>query len=268
MKRTSYFLAVLVALNGCAMAPPNTPGAGYGKDYTPVIDISGVDQNRYTGDLAECRQYSGIIDADKAAMQGMIGGIIVGALLGAAVGSNHGMSSYGANQGAILGGGAGIGQAANRARNQQERIMINCMAGRGYRTLDGSAQASTTYPSPYLQAGNAPAAQLMRPSYGVITPSNGAQQNVMLQPVSAPATQPVIYTSPQADAAQQTRPEIPKGNKDMYQAEKFATQNSCSTPVIPWVAGAGAGYETYSALCANGTSLIIRCEFGNCRALR
>lgn len=123
-----------ILISGCANAPPNTPGAGYGKNYTPVVDTLGVDKARYDKDLGDCRQFAGIIDAEKAAMQGMIGGMLFGALLGGAIGHNNGMTNYGA----VAGGGAGLGAAANRATNHQERILINCMAGRGYRTLDAS----------------------------------------------------------------------------------------------------------------------------------
>lgn len=238
MKKAIISIAACAMLAGCA-APPNTPGAGYGKNYTPVIDTQGVDQARYSKDLGDCRQFAGIVDADKAAMQGMIGGIIAGALMGAIIGGNHGMSRYGANYGATVGGGAGLGAAANKATNQQERIMINCMAGRGYRTLDGSAAPNSNYPSPYVQAttSTAPPAPPQQPSGASVIP---------------PAAPKVAATT---------------GGKNQYEAEQFAQQNFCALPVIP-VATPGAPFETYSAACGNGNTIIMRCELGNCRALK
>lgn len=228
-------------LAGCA-APPNTPGAGYGKNYTPVIDTDGVDSRRYSKDLDDCRRFAGIIDADKAALQGLIGGIILGALVGAAYGGRRN-----AEFGASAGGGAGLGAAANKAANQQERILINCMAGRGYRTLDGSAAASTSYPSPYgPQSSQQPTAPAQS--------ATGTPASAMPVPLQAAAPQ---FTAATKGAG-----------KDLIQAEKFARQQSCSPNLTPWPAAMEPGSETYSATCNNGATIIIRCEYGNCRALR
>lgn len=240
-----------LSVAGCANAPPNTPGAGYGKNYTPIIDTQGVDQARYGKDLGDCRQFAGIVDADKAAMQGLIGGILIGALVGAAAGHRSNLTSYGANYGAVAGGGAGLAAAERSATNKQERILINCMAGRGYRTLDGSTVASTSYPSPYApqatpQATYTPAAPILHNGFNAI------------------ATQ----ASPQAAAAAQYTVATQHAGKDLIQAEKFAAQQSCSTNLTPWPAGMGPGFETYSAACGNGSTMIIRCEYGNCRALK
>jgi hypothetical protein len=243
MKATCIAL-VFASLAGCA-APPGTPGAGVGKNYTPIIDTQGVNQERYTRDLADCRQFAGIIDAEKAALQGMIGGMIVGALIGSAYGGSRN-TQFGANYGA----GAGLGGVAAKATNTQEKVMINCMAGRGYRTLDGSAQASTSYPSPY-----GPQTAMAAAPAGMV--------------VSAAPAQPVIQNLPAPTSQNSTTAltTTPTGGRDKFQAEKFAVANACAPIVVPWIAGMGVGFETYSASCG-ATSQIIRCEFGNCRFMQ
>jgi outer membrane lipoprotein SlyB len=146
------FIAAAVAISmvaGCATAPPNTPGAGSGDAYTPVIDMQGLDMARYSADLEGCRGYARQLDPNKKAMEALIGGIVLGALVGAAVGGNR----YQAEHGAIYGGTAGVTAGGARAVLKQETIMANCMAGRGYRVLSGATIATnSTAPSPYADA--------------------------------------------------------------------------------------------------------------------
>ena len=142
-------------LIGCATAPPNTPGAGAGDAYTPVIDMAGLDMGRYSQDLDGCRTYARQIDPNRAAMNNMIGGIIVGALVGAAAGGNR----HWAEQGAVYGGTVGSVRGGARAVMTQEVIMANCMAGRGYRVMYGATvPTNTTAPSPYIQTAHSPGA--------------------------------------------------------------------------------------------------------------
>lgn len=179
MLKTIAAATAAAVLVGCAHAPPNTPGAGIGDTYTPFIDMQGLDMARYSRDLDGCRAYAKQIDPGRAEMQGMVAGAILGALIGAAVGGNR----YQANQGALYGGGAGIGAGGAKARSKQETILANCMAGRGYRVLEGATiPASTSVPSPYLQAG---------------TPAGYVPAAAAI--VSAPATSPPPVFVPTAD---------------------------------------------------------------------
>jgi hypothetical protein len=149
MKTTAAVTALAIGLAGCATAPPNTPGAGVGATYTPVIDTTGVNWARYYADLDACRTFSRQIDVQQAEMNGLIGGIIAGALVGAAYGGNRRSIDYGAS----AGGTAGMVKSGNRALSKQETIMANCMASRGYRVLEGAAiPAASNVPSPYAQA--------------------------------------------------------------------------------------------------------------------
>jgi uncharacterized protein YcfJ len=101
--------------------------------------------------MESCRVYAKTINpaADMAA------GAIIGALIGAAVGSSvgHGTSYQGnlTRYGAAYGATSGGLQAGSRGVVKQETVISNCMAGRGYRTLDASIPVNPSAPSPYRQ---------------------------------------------------------------------------------------------------------------------
>jgi outer membrane lipoprotein SlyB len=182
MKTTAAITALAVGLAGCAIAPPNTPGAGVGATYTPVIDTTGVNVARYYGDLDSCRTFSRQIDVQSAQMNGMFAGILAGAFTAAAFGG----SRRSMDQAATYGGGVGIARAGNRALGKQETIMANCMASRGYRVLEGATiPAATNVPSPYAQAEPpavpAAAAPMAAPTY---------QPTAMQGAPAAPAPRP------------------------------------------------------------------------------
>lgn len=51
-------------------------------------------------------------------------------------------------------------------------------------------------------------------------------------------------------------------------AEALAKAESCHTKPVAALAAKGPGFESYSVPCSNGDTMMVRCEFGNCRALR
>jgi outer membrane lipoprotein SlyB len=230
------FIASIVALSmaGCQHTP-NTQGAGYGETYTPVVDMQGVDMSRYDADLDACRANAKKVDASGQAMAGMIAGMLVGAAVGAAVG---GRGSY-AETGAMYGGGAGLGHSANKAAVKQETIIANCLAGRGYRVLEGA----TIPPKPYVAS-----------PYGPVSPA-------------APARAPAVAYMPSPPVAQ-SQPSKGKIGPNSFNVEALARQESCSATPVAYLAAAGPGYDNYSVACTNGDTVMYRCEFGNCRALR
>jgi len=219
--------AFALAATGCATAPPNTPGAGRGDTYTPVVDTGGLDMGRYSADLDSCRNYARSIDAQNAELGGMIAGILVGALIGAAYRGN----SRTINDSALIGGGAALATAGNRARNKQETITANCLAQRGYRVLDGVATVATA--------------------------------TVASSPYTA-VVQPTLYTPQTPDTA---RPVV-TGGQELLQAERFAKAQACHASPQAALAAKGPGFETYSVACSSGDTMMVRCEFGNCRALK
>lgn len=229
VKRLVVSLVSAALLAGCA-APPNTPGYGRGENYTPIVDMQGVDPTRYQSDLNECRRYAGIIDRNANAWGGALAGVIIGGVLAAALGGD----SRTIDQSASLGGLAGMGRAENMSAATQQRVLINCMAGRGYKTLDGMV---------------APVVIQQGPS-----PYNTNQQQA----------QPTVANAP---AAVELKKPAEVG-KDSFQAEQLAKQLTCAPLPVASLAAKGPGYESYSVKCSNGEALMIRCEFGNCRVLQ
>lgn len=229
---TTALVAALV-ICGCATAPPNTPGAGSGDTYTPVVDMQGVDPARYRQDLGECRTYARSVDNKGAAMEGAIGGAILAAILSAALGGDSQMNT----QAATAGGFAGLVGNEGRAIGKQERIIINCMAGRGYRTLDAAMVMPGATPSP---SGTATSTS---PAVG------GGQQIYASQVQAAPS-------------------ETTRTGADGFAAEAVAREQRCAETPRASLVAKGPGFETYSVLCSNANVMMLRCEFGNCRPLR
>ena len=122
---TKAVAAALAAalLAGCATAPG-------GANYRPMVD-TGQRIGVYEADLAECQQYAQrAAGAGEGAAAGAVGGAIVIGLLSAVLGGGgHGRW---AAAGAISGGlsGAAAGEANQRA------VVVRCMSGRGYSTLN------------------------------------------------------------------------------------------------------------------------------------
>ncbi|HET6157413.1 MAG TPA: hypothetical protein VFE34_03635 [Dongiaceae bacterium] len=112
--------------------------AGCAQTYQPVVDTKGHDSARYQQDLYECRQYAEQVSpAGKAAVSGL-GGAAAGAALGAITGALVGgvSAGEGAAFGAATGGAVGVGTGAYSGVTEQERIINNCMRGRGYNVLN------------------------------------------------------------------------------------------------------------------------------------
>lgn len=120
MKRL-IILAVVVLLSACASTT-----------YRPIVDMKGVDYNKYEANLQECRAYA-------AQAAGVGTGAGVGAVLGAAVGFalsratgsqyNHGAA---ARTGAVAGGVSGAGAGAINELG----VLKECLRGRGYHVLN------------------------------------------------------------------------------------------------------------------------------------
>ena len=107
---------LLAALAGCAAHPD------------PIVDMKGVDPERFARDRAECEEYTEQI----LVSQGVAKGSAVGAAVGAAAGTINGDVGRGAANGALY-GGTRSGLDADR---DQQRVVKNCLRGRGYRVLN------------------------------------------------------------------------------------------------------------------------------------
>jgi len=127
-KTATHLITVGAILSGFLLS-------GCASSYQPVVDLKGVDSNRYQQDLAECRKYAEKVDVAEDAATDTLIGAGVGAALGAAVGAIAGDpgtgAAIGATAGGIGGGAGGVGSSAQR----QKSIINNCLSGRGYRVL-------------------------------------------------------------------------------------------------------------------------------------
>ena len=96
-----------------------------------ILDKRGIDAARYSQDLAECGGYADEVQvaADTARSAGR--GIVVGGAIGAIIDG-----ADAAARGAGIGGVAGGAKGLVRAEHEQERVVKNCMRGRGYRVLN------------------------------------------------------------------------------------------------------------------------------------
>lgn len=54
---------------------------------------------------------------------------------------------------------------------------------------------------------------------------------------------------------------------DTYNAEQLAKARRCSASPLANLIEKGPGYERHSVACDGGRQLLVRCEFGNCRAV-
>lgn len=119
--KTIAIAAAIALLAGCATS---------GANYRPMVD-TGQRIGVYEADLAECQSYAQrVAGAGEGAAAGAVGGAIVIGLLSAVLGGGgHGRW---AAAGAISGGlsGAAAGEANQRA------VVVRCMSGRGYSTLN------------------------------------------------------------------------------------------------------------------------------------
>ena len=82
---------------------------------------------------------------------------------------------------------------------------------------------------------------------------------------AAPAPQPQIVNTRSVELGTPAPP-VPTG-RDSYVADRVARQMACSGAPAKLI-GKGPGFESYGFECTNGEMLVIRCEFGTCRALR
>ena len=112
--------------------------AGCAQTYQPVVDTKGRDSARYQQDLYECRQYAEQVSPAGQAAVGGLGGAAAGAALGAITGALVGgvSAGEGAAFGAATGGAVGVGTGAYRGVDEQQRVIDNCLRGRGYNVLN------------------------------------------------------------------------------------------------------------------------------------
>lgn len=112
---------VLLALAACRSTP--APRV--------IVDPKGTDPAVYEQDLAECTTLSDQARPGGAALRGALGGAVIGGALGGIFGDSR-------SAGRMAGGGAVIGGAsqAGAGLSERDRVLRNCLSGRGYRVLN------------------------------------------------------------------------------------------------------------------------------------
>lgn len=98
----------------------------------PIVDMQGVDRNRYEVDLADCRGYADEVPVGKHVATGAAGGAAVGAAVGAVSGANKTGIGKSAGVGAVYGGSV----AGVSAVGEHRHVLRECLRGRGYRVLN------------------------------------------------------------------------------------------------------------------------------------
>jgi outer membrane lipoprotein SlyB len=152
----------LLALAGCAVAPPTGPSV-------TVMPGQGKSFEAFQADDVSCRQYAAQqtgIAPGEAANQSLVGSAAVGTVLGAAAGAAIGAATgnpaagaaIGAGSGAVLGTGYGLGAAQYSGSSVQYRYdvgYVQCMSAKGDNVPQMPA-AQTAYAAPAYPYAYAP----------------------------------------------------------------------------------------------------------------
>ncbi len=121
---STCLLGAILLLNACAGNSPQASGG-------VIIDTKGVDMQAYYQDLHECRNYASQVNTSSK----VAGQAISGAVIGGAVGAITGDSDT-AKRAAGVGGLLGAVKGSSQAGREKQRVIRNCLAGRGYRVLN------------------------------------------------------------------------------------------------------------------------------------
>lgn len=101
------------------------------------------------------------------------------------------------------------------------------------------------------------------PAYGKI-----AQPPSSSPPPSAAAIQPLPHELQMNRKVEPEPPPPAQMGKFTIEAERIAKVEQCHSAPAPTLSATGPSFETYTIPCANGDAMSVRCEFGNCRALK
>lgn len=117
-------LALSFWITGCASNRPFVD--------EPIIDRKGVDMSVYYVDKAECETYADEVRPGDKVVRGAVGGAVVVGTIGAIFNRGPDSAERGAGVGAVTGGVRG----AREGTRETERVVKQCLRGRGYRVLN------------------------------------------------------------------------------------------------------------------------------------
>lgn len=124
MKIVSVLLVLLLALSSCRQADEITGNR-------PIVDTKGVDPEALEADMADCYAFADEVQAGRKVATGAATGAVIGGVIGAAAGD-----SRSARRGAGVGAATGTFSGAGSAMAERQRVVRNCLAGRGYLVLN------------------------------------------------------------------------------------------------------------------------------------
>jgi hypothetical protein len=153
-------VGVLLALGGCAVAPPSGPSV-------VALPRRGEPLEQFQQEDYACRDYAYRSTDPNAASQaatnnavgsaaiGTLGGAAVGALFGAAAGNAGAGAAIGAGSGLLIGGATGANSASYSAYGLQahyDAAYAQCMMSKGNSIAQPPAPAYYSAPPPYYYA--------------------------------------------------------------------------------------------------------------------
>jgi outer membrane lipoprotein SlyB len=97
----------------------------------PIVDTKGLDPEVYEADLLDCYAFADEVATGKKVVTGTATGAVVGGVIGAAAGN-----SDTAKRGAGIGAASGTLNGTGRAIQERQRVVKNCLSGRGYLVLN------------------------------------------------------------------------------------------------------------------------------------
>ena len=117
------FLAFLITACASGRSLPGSSGV--------IVDTKGVDMSAFEDDLEECELIAEQVPVGERAATGAAVGAVLGGVIGGVIGDSD-TAQRGAGVGAVSGGARG----AQDGLNEEDRVIKNCMQGRGYRVLN------------------------------------------------------------------------------------------------------------------------------------
>lgn len=120
----------LVVVMGLAVVLAGCAGPRGGQDRV-IVDTRGLDMHVYHHDVEECEAYADQVRVGRRAAGGALAGAVIGGAVGAIAGDHH-TAERAAGVGGVVGGARGVGSGVR----ERDRVIKNCLRGRGYRVLN------------------------------------------------------------------------------------------------------------------------------------
>ena len=147
----------------------------------------------------------------------------------------------------LFGGFIGAGVDMSTGAAYDYPTMITVLMGKGAPTN-----------APIKSESNTPIASAVQPqapatALRAVTPT--------ASPLEAPVTVPAAAVVSVANKPSAS-------GQDGYNVERLPESLACNPVPRAVLTNKGAGFESYTVMCTNGDSVTVRCQFGNCRALK